>query len=231
MSQSNQTENHDQLVQTLKQMPYEILENKSVQYQDFLFKLIIIGDTAVGKSCLLHRLTNNEFLTDHEVTVGVEFGTLLVKLEQQVFKLQIWDTAGQESFKSITKIFYRGAHCIFLAYDITRLETFNNLNTWYNEVMDQSEPDVILFLVGNKLDMEDRREVSLDRVEKFKREKNIHFHFETSAMTGENIEDLFIMASKFLYHNFKDKIAQLVSEFLFQFRCSSDCILICISKL
>lgn len=79
--------------------------------------------------------------------------------------------------------------------------------------------------------MEDRREVSLDRVEKFKREKNIHFHFETSAMTGENIEDLFIMASKFLYHNFKDKIAQLVSEFLFQFRCSSDCILICISKL
>ena len=77
--------------------------------------------------------------------------------------------------------------------------------------MDQSEPDVILFLVGNKLDMEDKREVSLDRVEKFKREKNIHFSFETSAMTGENIEDLFIMASKILYHNFKDKIAQLVS--------------------
>lgn len=85
---------------------------------------------------MLHRLTNNEFLTDHEVTVGVEFGTLLVKLEQQVFKLQIWDTAGQESFKSITKIFYRGAHCIFLSYDITRLDTFVNLNTWYNEVMD-----------------------------------------------------------------------------------------------
>lgn len=166
----------------------------------------------MGKSCLLHRLTNNEFLTDHEVTVGVEFGTLLVKLEQQVFKLQIWDTAGQESFKSITKIFYRGAHCIFLAYDITRLETFNNLNTWYNEVMDQSEPDVILFLVGNKLDMEDKREVSQDRVEKFKKEKGILFHFETSAMTGENIEDLFIMASKILYHNFKDKIAQLVSR-------------------
>jgi Ras-related protein Rab-2A len=155
----------------------------------------------------LHRLTNNEFLTDHEVTVGVEFGTLLVKLEQQVFKLQIWDTAGQESFKSITKIFYRGAHCIFLSYDITRLETFNNLNTWYNEVMDQSEPDVILFLIGNKLDMEDKREVSHDRVEKFKREKGIHFSFETSAMTGENIEDLFIMASKILYNNFKDKIA------------------------
>ena len=79
---SPSTENQEQLVSSLKEMPYEILENKSVQYQDFLFKLIIIGDTAVGKSCLLHRLTNNEFLTDHEVTVGVEFGTLLVKLDQ-----------------------------------------------------------------------------------------------------------------------------------------------------
>ena len=179
-------------------MPYEILESKSVQYQDFLFKLIIIGDTAVGKSCLLHRLTNNEFLTDHEVTVGVEFGTLLVKLENQVFKLQIWDTAGQESFKSITKIFYRGAHCIFLTYDITRLETFNNLNQWYAEAADSGEQDAIFFLVGNKCDMEEKREVTQDRVERFKREKNIHFSFETSSMTGQNIEELFIMASKVL---------------------------------
>lgn len=176
-----------------------------------MFKLIIIGDTAVGKSCLLHRLTNNEFMTDHEVTVGVEFGTLLVKLEQQVFKLQIWDTAGQEQFKSITKIFYRGAHCIFLAYDITRLDTFNNLATWYNEVMAQSEPHVIVFLVGNKKDMEDKREVTLERVEAFKRERGIIFSFETSAKTGENIESLFITASKILYNNFKDKIAQMVS--------------------
>lgn len=150
-------------------------------------------------------------MTDHEVTVGVEFGTLLVKLEQQVFKLQIWDTAGQEQFKSITKIFYRGAHCIFLAYDITRLDTFNNLATWYNEVMAQSEPHVIVFLVGNKKDMEDKREVTLERVEAFKRERGIIFSFETSAKTGENIESLFITASKILYNNFKDKIAQMVS--------------------
>ena len=113
-------EMREQLIAKLGQMPYEILQSKSISYQDFLFKLIIIGDSAVGKSCLLHRLTTNEFMEDHEVTVGVEFGTLLVKLESQVFKLQIWDTAGQESFKSITKIFYRGAHCIFFAYDITR---------------------------------------------------------------------------------------------------------------
>ena len=87
MSNADGSESTQQLMERLNEMPYEILENKSVQYQDFLFKLIIIGDTAVGKSCLLHRLTNNEFLTDYEVTVGVEFGTILVKLEQQVFKL------------------------------------------------------------------------------------------------------------------------------------------------
>ena len=93
-----------------------------------------------------------------------------------------------------------------MTYDITRLDTFNNLATWYNEVMAQSEPDVILFLVGNKKDEEEKRAVTLDRVEKFKADRNITFHFETSALTGENIEQLFITASKFLYNTFKDKI-------------------------
>ena len=93
-----------------------------------------------------------------------------------------------------------------MAYDITRLETFNNLATWYNEVMMQSEPDVILFLVGNKKDMEEQREVSHDRVEKFKRDRNILYSFETSAKTGECIENLFIFASKILYSSNKDKI-------------------------
>ena len=89
----------------------------------------------MGKSCLMHRVTTNEFIEDHEVTVGVEFGALMVRLEQQVFKLQIWDTAGQESFKSITKIFYKGAHCVVLTYDITRLDTFLHLANWLDEVM------------------------------------------------------------------------------------------------
>jgi Ras-related protein Rab-2A len=119
-------------IQEIRQMPHEIIDPKFSQ-SDFLFKLIIVGDSAVGKSCLMQRVTTNEFLEDHEVTVGVEFGTLIVKLESQVFKLQIWDTAGQESFKSITKIFYRGAHCVCLCYDITRMDTFLNLETWIRE--------------------------------------------------------------------------------------------------
>ena len=119
-------------IQEIRQMPHEIIDPKFSQ-SDFLFKLIIVGDSAVGKSCLMQRVTTNEFLEDHEVTVGVEFGTLIVKLESQVFKLQIWDTAGQESFKSITKIFNRGAHCVCLCYDITRMDTFLNLETWIRE--------------------------------------------------------------------------------------------------
>ena len=79
-------------------------------------------------------MTTNEFNVDHEVTVGVEFGSLIIKLDQQVFKLQIWDTAGQESFKSITKIFYKGAHCVLLAYDITRYDTFESLQSWFEEL-------------------------------------------------------------------------------------------------
>ena len=100
----------------------------------------------------MHRVTTNEFIMDHEVTVGVEFGSFMIKLEQQVFKLQIWDTAGQESFKSITKIFYKGAHCVLLTYDITRRQTFENLETWLAEVMVSSEPEVLIILVGNMKD-------------------------------------------------------------------------------
>ena len=102
--------------------------------QDYLFKLIIIGNSGVGKSCLMHRVTSNEFLEDHEVTVGVEFGSLIIKMEETVFKLQIWDTAGQESFQSITKIFYRGAHAVLLTYSIASLASFQKLVHWYNEI-------------------------------------------------------------------------------------------------
>jgi GTPase SAR1 family protein len=113
----------------LASIPYEIISstNKGTPAlsQDYLFKLIIIGNSGVGKSCLMHRVTTNEFTEDHEVTVGVEFGSLLIRMgqpeNQSVFKLQIWDTAGQESFQSITKIFYRGAHAVLLTYSVASM--------------------------------------------------------------------------------------------------------------
>ena len=111
----------------LNQLPYEILPDRALDRTEFMFKLIVIGDSATGKSCLMHRLCHNEFNDDHEVTVGVEFGSLFVRMRGSNFKMQIWDTAGQESFQSITKIFYRGAHAVFLTYDVTALDSYMNL--------------------------------------------------------------------------------------------------------
>ena len=173
---------------------------------DHLFKLIIIGDSGVGKSCLMHRVTTNEFMEDHEVTVGVEFGTLLMKIEDTNIKLQIWDTAGQENFQSITKIFYRGAHAVFLTYNITSLESFQNTDNWFSEVKAQSEPDATVFLIGNKKDCENEREVGLDKAEKFKQIKNLDHFSETSAKTGENVKETFITVAKMLYQKNIQKI-------------------------
>ena len=120
-----------------------------------MFKLIIIGDTGVGKSCLMKRVMDDEFKTEHQVTIGVEFGSYGLRIEGKIIKMQIWDTAGQESYKSVTRIFYRGAHCVFLAYDITRDETFNSLAEWYKEIKAHAAEDVMVYLIGNKSELED----------------------------------------------------------------------------
>lgn len=129
---------------------------------DALFKLIIIGDTGVGKSCVLKRLVENEFKEEHDVTVGVEFGSFLIKVEDKVLKLQIWDTAGQESFRSITKIFYRGAHAAILSYSLNKRDSFEHLEGWVNEVRASCSPEVLPILIGNKSDMKQERQVSLE---------------------------------------------------------------------
>lgn len=199
----------------LASIPFEIISTTSkgapALSQDYLFKLIVIGNSGVGKSCLMHRVTTNEFSEDHEVTVGVEFGSLLIRMgelpdNQSVFKLQIWDTAGQESFQSITKIFYRGAHAVLLTYSVASLQSFQNLKHWCNEVRTQSEADAIVVLVGNQADREQEREVSYAQGERFRQENNIQFFIETSAKTDLNVKETFIMAAKMLYRKHLSKI-------------------------
>ena len=120
---------------SLKAQPYEPIADKTLQQEhDHMFKLIIIGDTGVGKSCLMKRVMDDEFRQEHQVTIGVEFGSYGVRIDGKIIKLQIWDTAGQESFKSVTRIFYRGANCVFLTYDLTRDETFVSLGEWLKDV-------------------------------------------------------------------------------------------------
>jgi small GTP-binding protein len=172
-------------VEQIGKMSHEVLNDRALTTQDHLFKLIIIGDTGVGKSCLMKRVMDNEFKVEHQVTIGVEFGSFGVKVDgDKVIKLQIWDTAGQESFKSVTRIFYRGAHCVFLTYDVTREDTFVNLAQWLSEVKQHATEDVRIYMVGNKSEMEEQREVTLERAHDMAKANKIHRVFETSAKTG-----------------------------------------------
>jgi Ras-related protein Rab-2A len=168
--------------------------------------MIIIGNSGVGKSCLMHRVTTNEFSEDHEVTVGVEFGSLLLRVEETVLKLQIWDTAGQESFQSITKIFYRGAHAVLLTFSVASKASFQNLNHWLSEVRQQSEPDAVVVLVGNQKDREKDREVSKEEAERFAKENKIDLYMETSAKTSEGVRETFTLATKMLYRRHLTRI-------------------------
>uniref|UniRef100_A0A8C0E4C6 Ras-related protein Rab-2A n=1 Tax=Balaenoptera musculus TaxID=9771 RepID=A0A8C0E4C6_BALMU len=116
----------------------------------YLFKYIIIGDTGVGKSCLLLQFTDKRFQPVHDLTIGVEFGARMITIDGKQIKLQIWDTAGQESFRSITRSYYRGAAGALLVYDITRRDTFNHLTTWLEDARQHSNSNMVIMLIGNK---------------------------------------------------------------------------------
>nr|XP_045254238.1 ras-related protein Rab-2A isoform X1 [Macaca fascicularis] len=157
----------------------------------YLFKYIIIGDTGVGKSCLLLQFTDKRFQPVHDLTIGVEFGARMITIDGKQIKLQIWDTAGQESFRSITRSYYRGAAGALLVYDITRRDTFNHLTTWLEDARQHSNSNMVIMLIGNKSDLESRREVKKEEGEAFAREHGLIF-METSAKTASNVEEAFI---------------------------------------
>ena len=157
---------------------------------DVLFKLVIIGDSGVGKTNILSRYLNDEFSLTSKATVGVEFGSTMVKKNGKLIKLQIWDTAGQERYKSITTSYYKGAKGAFVVYDITNKKTFKNIDKWILELKANGSEDILIILIGNKLDLEKNREVNTEEVKKKAEELDIPY-FETSALNGSNIEHAF----------------------------------------
>jgi len=158
---------------------------------DYLFKLLLIGDSGVGKSCLLLRFADDTYTESHISTIGVDFKIRTVELDGKVIKLQIWDTAGQERFRTITSSYYRGAHGIIVVYDVTDEESFNNVKTWLNEINRYANENVNKLLVGNKSDLTSKKVVDHATAKAFADEIGIPF-LETSAKSAENVEQAFM---------------------------------------
>lgn len=177
----------------------------------YLFKYIIIGDTGVGKSCLLLQFTDKRFQPVHDLTIGVEFGARMITIDNRQIKLQIWDTAGQESFRSITRSYYRGAAGALLVYDITRRETFNHLTRWLEEARQNANQSMVIMLIGNKSDLDHRRQVSKEEGENFAREHGLIF-LETSAKTAANVEEAFINTAQKIYENIQSGVYDVTNE-------------------
>ena len=163
------------------------------------FKLIIIGDSGVGKSCLSSRATKNTFNSMYSPTIGFDFMTFYINIEDLCVKLQIWDTCGQEVYRSLISSFYHNSSLALLVYSIQNKNSFKNLESWINEVKTNGNPDINLFLIGNKVDLEDERVISKEMAEEFAKNNNIHLFMETSAKTGFNAQNVFIEAAKLLY--------------------------------
>jgi len=163
---------------------------------DYLFKLLLIGDSGVGKSCLLLRFADDSYTESYISTIGVDFKIRTIQLDGKTIKLQIWDTAGQERFRTITSSYYRGAHGIIVVYDVTESESFNNIKQWLHEIDRYACEGVNRLLVGNKSDLTTKRQVELSVAKEFADSLGVPF-LETSAKSATNVEQAFMtMASE-----------------------------------
>ena len=179
----------------------ELLPEDYPQY-DLSFKLIFIGDSSVGKSCLTSKAVKNNFDEYYQATVGFEFLTFNMKINDKVIKLQIWDTCGQEIYKSLISNFYRNSSLAVLVYAIDNKESFTHVENWLNDLKSLASDDIRIFLVGNKSDLEEERKITREQGEKYKLDQHLDLFMETSAKTGQNAKNVLIEAAKILYNDF-----------------------------
>ena len=177
----------------------------------YLLKYVIIGDSGVGKSNILLRYINNKFSEDFKTTVGVEFGAKNLEVNGRIYRIQIWDTAGQENFRSIARAYYKNSICACVVYDITNRKSFDSVQSWIDDCTKQTPKSVLLLLIGNKNDLNDKREVQYEEGLEFARKKNMIF-LETSAKTGDNISNIFEKSVKQIDQNILDNKYDLDNE-------------------
>ena len=157
---------------------------------DYIFKVVIVGDSGVGKTNLIGRYLKNEYRQDTKATVGVEFGEKKYDISGLKIKAQLWDTAGQERYKAITSMYYKGAKGALIVFDLSSKTTFVNAEKWYNEIKKATDPSINLILVGNKSDLKDKRQVNTEDAENKAKEMGIAY-METSALNAENVDKAF----------------------------------------
>ena len=180
--------------------------------EDFKIKIVVVGDSGVGKTNLIKRFITNEFSENFKATIGVEFMSKTYRINKHLFKIEIWDTAGQERYKSITAVYYKGAKGGIVVYDTTEQTTFDNIDKWMLEIKDKTSKDIKLMIIGNKIDLKDEREVENEEALK----KAVSFGIplmETSALDATNVKEAFNGLLKEIYKDMKDNLNKPENKF------------------
>ena len=164
---------------------------KKADHDEIKYKLIVIGDENVGKTSIINRFKSNQFTGDYEPTVGLDFQSIPLLIDNQNVTLLLYDTAGQEKFRSLIPLYTKDANIIFLIYDTTNYESFTNIEKWYESLSNINKEEAIFILVGNKIDLTEERKVKEEEAKKYADEHNYIFQ-ELSALTGDGIQELFL---------------------------------------
>ena len=188
-------------------------ESENNNKYEFIFKIILIGNSGVGKSSILQRYIQKVFDDNYSCTIGVDFFMKSLNIGEKSIKLQLWDTAGTEKFRSITTGYYRGANAAFVVFDLTSKKSFNALNEWIQNYYKYSNPDSEknVVLIGNKSDLIEEREITEEEINNFVKDNNIKY-FETSAKDGKNVDECFYYISEKLMKQYENKDNELVKR-------------------
>ena len=172
---------------------------------EMMFKVVLVGDSFVGKTNIMSKYLKNEFHEDSKATVGVEFGSSQFNIEGHSIKAQVWDTAGQERYKAITSAYYKGAKGAFVVYDITRKGSFESVERWVNDLISSGDKKITILLIGNKCDLEEQRQITKEQGEEKAAKLDLAF-LETSAFSGQNLDKAFEMMVNEIYKKFHEEM-------------------------